>query len=40
MLDLKDAGIPNLAVHDSEIVQCDKEKMARDTLSKLYEAAT
>jgi hypothetical protein len=40
MLALMDDGIPSLAVHDSLIVQCDREEEARDTLSKLYEAAT
>lgn len=40
MLGLQERGIPSLCVHDSLIVQRDKEKTARATLSELYKAAT
>jgi len=40
MLALKALGIPSLSVHDSLIVRDDREKTARDTLSRLYAAAT
>jgi hypothetical protein len=40
MLGLQERGIPSLSVHDSLIVQREKEKTARATLSELYQAAT
>ena len=38
MLALQERGIPSLSVHDSLIVQRDREHMARETLSDLYNA--
>jgi hypothetical protein len=40
MLTLKDVGVPSLSVHDSLIVQCDNEQLARATLSDAYRATT
>lgn len=40
MLALKDLGIPSLSVQDSIIVQQERGRLARETLSALYRAAT